>query len=129
MVPGEPVILCVDDEEVPLKLRRLVLQKAGHYVITAASSAEALEIARSSHIDLVLSDQVMPGSKGTELARDIKSFLPEVPFILLSGVNEVPANADCTDLFLSKLEGPQVLLETVEQILTKLGHGTAGSCR
>jgi CheY-like chemotaxis protein len=118
MPSDKAVILCVDDEEVPLKLRRMVLEKAGYYVITASSAAQALDIADSRHVDLVLSDQLMPpGFEGTELARRIKSFLPGVPFILLSGVNEVPADADCADLFLSKLVGPRVLCETVEQML------------
>jgi CheY-like chemotaxis protein len=117
MPSQKAVILCVDDEEVPLKLRRMVLEKAGYYVVTASSAAQALDIADSRHIDLVLSDQLMPGFKGTELARRIKTFLPGVPFILLSGVNEVPADADSADLFLSKLVGPRVLCETVEQML------------
>ena len=81
------------------------------------AAAQALEIADSRHIDLVLSDHLMPGSKGTELARQIKAFLPKVPFILLSGVNEVPADANCADMFLSKLEGPRVLCEIVEHFL------------
>jgi len=117
MASGKAVILCVDDEEVPLELRRLVLEKAGYKVVTACSAAQALEIADSRHIDLVLSDHLMPGSKGTELARQIKAFLPKVPFILLSGVNEVPADANCADMFLSKLEGPRVLCEIVENFL------------
>ena len=117
MLREKPVILCVDDEEIPLKLRRMVLEKAGYDVLTASSAAQALEIADSRHIDLVLSDQLMPGFKGTELARRIKTFLPGVPFVLLSGVNEVPADAECADLFLSKLVGPRVLCETLEQIL------------
>ena len=117
MASGKAVILCVDDEEAPLKLRRLVLEKAGYKVVTACSAAQALEIADSRHIDLVLSDHLMPGSKGTELARQIKAFLPKVPFILLSGVNEVPADANCADMFLSKLEGPRVLCEIVEHFL------------
>lgn len=123
MLSQKSVILCVDDEEVPLKLRRLVLEKAGYDVVTACSAAQALEIADSCHIDLVLSDQIMPGSMGTELARQLKAFLPSVPFILLSGVNEVPADADCADLFLSKLVGPRVLCETVEQILIGASKG------
>ena len=42
MVNEQPVILCVDDEEIPLKLRRLVLEKAGYRVVTACSAGEAL---------------------------------------------------------------------------------------
>ena len=84
MVDFKPVILCVDDEEVPLTLRKLVLEKAGYNVVTASSAAKALEIVFSRHIDLVLSDHLMPGPTGTELTRQIKAKLPELPVILIS---------------------------------------------
>ena len=63
------VILCVDDEENPLMLRKLVLQKAGFEVITANSAKQALKRLGSRKVDLVLSDQLIPGTTGTELAQ------------------------------------------------------------
>ena len=117
MVEAKPVVLCVDDEEIPLLLRKLVLEKAGYDVVTASSVLRALEIVSSRHIDLVLSDHLMPGSTGTELARQIKSRLPQLPVVLLSGVNEVPSDADCADLFLSKTAGPVNLCESIARVL------------
>lgn len=117
MVEGKLVVLCVDDEEIPLLLRKLVLEKAGYDVVTASSVFRALEIVASRHVDLVLSDHLMPGSTGTELARQIKSTFPELPVVLLSGVNEVPSDADCADLFLSKAVGPVNLCENIAKIL------------
>jgi CheY-like chemotaxis protein len=96
-----------------------VLQKAGYEVITATSAAQALEIVTSSVIDLVLSDHLMPDVTGTELARRVKASTPGVPVILLSGVNDVPADADCADLFLSKLVGPVSLYESISRVLSK----------
>lgn len=119
MSEHQAVILCVDDEEIPLKLRRLVLEQAGYEVVTAGSAAEALEIVTSHHIDLVLSDQVMPGSTGTELARKIKAKRPGLPIILHSGVNEIPSDASCADLFLSKVVGPVILCEKVAAVLSE----------
>jgi CheY-like chemotaxis protein len=119
MPEDKAVILCVDDEATPLTLRRLVLEKAGYNVVTAGSATEAWDIVTSRHIDLVLSDHLMPGSTGAELARDIKSRLPELPVILHSGVNEVPSGADCADLFLSKVVGPVILCEKVSAVLTE----------
>jgi CheY-like chemotaxis protein len=119
MLPDRTVILCVDDEETPLLLRRLVLQKAGYEVITATSAAQALQIVASSGIDLVLSDHLMPCVTGTELARQVKASAPALPVILLSGVNDVPADADCADLFLSKLVGPVSLCESISRVLSK----------
>ena len=51
MVKNKFVILCVDDEENPLVLRKFLLQKAGYEVITAKSGLEALKIASSEAID------------------------------------------------------------------------------
>jgi CheY-like chemotaxis protein len=113
------IILCVDDEENALTLRRLVLEKAGYKVITACGAEQALEVLSSHRVDLVLSDYLMPGLSGAQLARQIKMSLPNLPVILYSGVNEVPADAHCSDLFLSKVAGPAVLCEKISAILAE----------
>ena len=110
------VILCVDDETVPLTLRQLVLEKMGFAVLTASSATEALEI-QKQHVDLVLTDLLMPGFSGAELARKIKERTPALPIILLSGVNEVPEGANCADLFLSKVEGPARMAAKISEVL------------
>lgn len=112
-----PVILCVDDEERALLLRKLVLQKAGYEVVTALSAKQALDILASHPVDLVLSDHLMPGVTGAELARDIKAQHPTIPVALLSGVNDVPLDATSADIFLSKLEGPDNLCSAIAALL------------
>lgn len=111
------VILCVDDEENALALRKRVLQKVGYEVLTALSGREALDILASRPIDLVLTDHLMPGITGIELARQVKSQYSEIRVILLSGVNEIPAGADVADAFLSKVEGPDILCERIGAVL------------
>jgi CheY-like chemotaxis protein len=122
VAPGSPVILCVDDEETPLILRTLVLRKSGYNVVTANSAAKAMEMLDSNHVDLVLSDQLMPGGTGTELAKGIKERRPNLPVVLVSGVNEIPQDAKYADLFISKVEGPVALCEKLSQILERFGH-------
>src|ERR1700739_4062193 len=78
------VILCVDDEENALTLRKRVLQKAGYEVLTALSGREALAILASRRVDLVLTDHLMPGITGLELARQVKSQHPGIQVVLLS---------------------------------------------
>lgn len=112
-------ILCVDDEETALFLRKAVLQKFGFDVITATSAREALEILDRSKVDLLLSDLLMPELPGTELARLVKERFPDLPVVIVSGVNEMPAEAGCTDLFVSKLEGPVALCGHVRRVLQK----------
>jgi CheY-like chemotaxis protein len=111
------VILCVDDEENPLVLRRLVLQKAGYEVLTASSGKEALALTASRNVDLVLSDHLMPGMNGTELAQQIKAQHPDLPVILISGVNELPTGSTIANAFVSKIEGPHALCKEVAAIL------------
>lgn len=115
--PAKATILCVDDEENPLTLRSLVLQRAGYEVLTASSANQALEILSSSKVDLVLSDLLMPGKTGTELAREIKTNTPSLPVILISGVNEIPPEASYADMFLSKVEGPLAMCEKIASVL------------
>ena len=62
-------ILCVDDNEQALSVRKFMLETRGYRVLTASSSAQALEIFREGGIDLVLSDLIMPLMDGNELVR------------------------------------------------------------
>lgn len=119
MSESKAVILCVDDEPNSLVLRKLVLQKAGYDVLTANSAILALDVLASRQVDLVLSDQLMPGLTGTELARQIKNRWPSLPVILISGVNEIPADAGIADLFMSKVEGPVMMCRNVTDVLAK----------
>jgi CheY-like chemotaxis protein len=127
MVLNKAVILCVDDERNALILRKLVLQKAGYDVITASSARDALDIAASRNIDLVLSDHLMPGITGVELARQMKSRYPQIPVVLLSGVNEIPSGADAADVFLSKIEGPDRLCREIAAVLHASAPGYENS--
>ncbi len=122
MPPSSITILCVDDEETPRTLRKLILQKQGYQVITAASGTEALEVLDRVNINLVLSDQMMPGMTGTELTKSIKSLRPAMPVILISGVNEIPPDASYADRFISKAGGPELLFKVVVEVLTAYGY-------
>jgi CheY-like chemotaxis protein len=119
------VILCVDDEEVPLRLRKSVLEKYGFEVVAAPSAVDALGVLEQRPVDLVLTDLLMPGISGTELARKIKRRWPLLPVVLYSGVNEIPDDATCTDLFLSKIEGPAVMCQKIQEILSRPRASTA----
>jgi CheY-like chemotaxis protein len=121
LAAGDVTILCVDDEEIPRTLRKLILQKQGYQVTTVASGAEALEVLNRMYIDLVLTDQMMPGMSGTELAKVVKASWSAIPVILISGVNEIPADASYADRFISKADGPELLFTTVAQVLAEHG--------
>jgi DNA-binding NtrC family response regulator len=110
-------ILSVDDELNPLILRKMLLEKAGYRVLSASSGAEALRILEFETPDLVLTDHVMQGMTGAQLALEIKERYPEMPVIIISGLNEIPRGAEAADLFVNKLEGASKLLTCIALIL------------
>ena len=118
------LILCVDDEENQLAVRKLVLESKGYEVLTAASGQQALGLLAQHEVDLVLSDHLMPGLTGAELARQIKVQMPEMPVILISAVNEVPVDAAYADLFMSKLDGPMAMCENIAAMLARAKNGS-----
>ena len=65
------VILCIDDEVATLALRSLVLRSAGYEVLSAADGAAALELFRGVQVDLVITDHLLPGLTGTQLAAEM----------------------------------------------------------
>jgi CheY-like chemotaxis protein len=125
-VNEKELILCVDDEENQLAVRKLVLEQAGYAVLAASSGQQALALLAGHPIDLVLSDHLMPGLTGTELARQIKAGTPDLPVILISAVNEIPEDAAYADLFMSKLDGPQAMCQNIAAVLARSKNGSSG---
>jgi two-component system, cell cycle sensor histidine kinase and response regulator CckA len=83
---GSATILVVDDEIEMRKLLVRQLRSEGYNVLEAGYGMEALEVARSSPdpVDLVLSDIVMPGMIGTELAQRLLIEHPGIQVVLMS---------------------------------------------
>jgi two-component system, cell cycle sensor histidine kinase and response regulator CckA len=86
---GATILLVEDERPVRSTLRRL-LERHGYQVLEAANGQDALSLvaARGAEIDLVLSDMVMPGMGGTELAGRVRSSLPRMPVLLMTGYTE-----------------------------------------
>ncbi len=108
------IILCVDDNEQILSVRKFMLETRGYRVLTAQGAAEALEIFERGNVDLVLSDLAMPQMDGNELVRRMKAMAPEVPMILISGSVKAFDRAGNADAFLPK--GACTPLEVLERI-------------
>ena len=122
-------ILCVDDNEQALSVRKFMLETRGYRVLTAAGSEAALELFREGGIDLVLSDLIMPYMDGNELIRRMKELAPEVPAILISGSAKAFDRANRADAFLPKGAcSPVEMLERIRVMVArkrgpKKGHG------
>ena len=93
---GTETVLIVDDEELNIKVTKLILQRLGYDVITAGGGKEAVEIFsnQDNKIDLVILDMVMPDMGGGETYEILKEIRPSVKCILASGysINGQAAN-------------------------------------
>lgn len=93
-------ILVVDDNKIVRDLIRGVLERAGYEVREAQDGAEALDLAQQTGFDVLVTDLVMPGPRGTELLQRFRSQLPEVKVIAMSGyygddeLGDVPPDVD-----------------------------------
>jgi CheY-like chemotaxis protein len=87
-------ILLVDDDALISMATCEMLKDLGHQAIEAPSGSKALEILRAgTPIDIVVSDEAMPGMRGTRLAVEIGASWPEVPVILATGYAELPKHS------------------------------------
>ena len=87
---GIETILVVEDEESLLEIAKESLESFGYTVLTASSGPDALKLvsANEGTIDLMLTDVVMPGMSGRELADTLKQKLPELKVIFMSGYTD-----------------------------------------
>lgn len=92
---GRRTILLVDDDALISMATAELLKDLGHQVIEAPSGGRALEILRAgTAVDLVMTDQAMPGMTGTQLAAEIRATWPDLPIIIASGYAELPEPSD-----------------------------------
>jgi PAS domain S-box-containing protein len=83
-------ILAVDDDPLVALNTSSLLEELGHHVYSASSGTRALEILRKEqNIDLVITDQAMPGMTGAELVSKIRAERPELPVLLATGYAEL----------------------------------------
>jgi two-component system, OmpR family, response regulator CpxR len=114
------IILCVDDNEQALAVRKFLLETRGYRVLTASSAHDALETFRGGGIDLVLSDLLMPQMDGNEMVRRMKDLSPEVPMMLVSGTVKAFERANHADAFLPKGAcSPVELLERIRVMIAR----------
>ena len=104
------IILCVDDNEQTLSVRKFLLETRGYRVLTATSGHEALEIVERhapGDLSLLISDLMMPVMDGAELVRRVREVQPGLPTLM-------------ADVFLPKGAcSPVELLERVRVLVAR----------
>jgi DNA-binding NtrC family response regulator len=110
-------ILCIDDEELELSLRKMVLEAAGYGVFMATNASKALEVFRVQRIDLVITDNLR-GVTSHSFAGEVRHLSPHLPIMVLTGGTTLPATVAPPDYYLHKLDGPTEMIAKVQHAIT-----------
>ncbi|MDQ1638091.1 MAG: twitching motility two-component system response regulator PilH [Pyrinomonadaceae bacterium] len=119
--PGARVLLAEDDRALR-RFLQVILERAGYTVVPAADGLEAMKIALSSPVDVVVTDAMMPNLSGHELCRFIRNSqtLAHLPVILLSALEQKePNEGEQVDAFLSKPVAGEDLVSCIEKLLAR----------
>ena len=112
------VILFVDDDPLIAMSTTEMLEDLGHHVIGANSGLHALDILRSEQpLDLMMTDHVMPGMTGIELAAASREVRPSLPILLATGYAELPEGAQLDLPRLAKPYHQEQLRDRLDQLL------------
>lgn len=118
MVQNPHLVLCVDDELIGLKVRKILLERAGYQVLTAIDGVNGLALFEAHPVEAVVLDYSMPGMHGGEVATRMRQIKPRVPILLLSAYIGLPGEVtSLVDLYMTKGEGAPVLLQKLESLL------------
>jgi two-component system cell cycle sensor histidine kinase/response regulator CckA len=129
---GQETILLVDDEEALRVAAHRMLQRAGFTVLQASDGADALRV-MSEHtgpVHALVTDVVMPGVGGPELARRLREARPDLPTLFISGYTEEGVRTQRVlqpdAAYLEKPFSPEDLIRKVREILARPVKPPAG---
>ncbi|MBS1823305.1 MAG: response regulator [Acidobacteria bacterium] len=121
MTETSHLILCVDDELIGLRVRKVLLERAGYRVLTAMDGASGLRIFETEPVEAVVLDYSMPGMHGGEVAGRMRQIKPSIPILLLSAYLGLPAEVtSLVNLYMTKGEGAPVLLSKLEALFQSI---------
>lgn len=115
-------VLLLDDNVAQLTIREMVLRRAAIECHVATTAQSALALLRTSSgkskIGAVITDHLMPGMDGVEFVRQLRSFNPEIPVIVISGLPDADHEYQGLDvIFRLKPLEPEDLIALVQSTL------------
>lgn len=113
-------LLIVDDEQNILSSLKRLLRGAGYQVLTASSAEHGLTLLTEQRVDVILSDQRMPGMSGVEFLRQVKILYPDTVRMVLSGYTDLQSVTDAINegaiyKFLTKPWDDGILRANIEE--------------
>jgi len=107
------VILIVDDDNNIRKAVSRVCEHEGFEVVLAEDANQAIKILQQNQVDILMTDNDMPGQKGVELIRTVQPQLPKLKIILMSG--NCPDRIPYGVVFLSKPFNADDIINTIKE--------------
>ena len=120
-----PTVLVVEDTPLNLKLFRILLEHAGHTVLSAIDGRVALQMLETAQPDVVLMDVQLPEIDGLEVTRRLRAnhLTAHIPIAVVTGyasaADELAARDAGADAFLPKQTNNALLLEVVQRLATE----------
>ena len=123
-------VLLVDDNAIQAATRQTILKRAGYSVQAVLSPVRALELFQKKdfalEIGVVISDHIMPGMNGAEFVRELRKIRPDVPVIVISGLEEAEDEYEDLDVrFLVKPLPPDQLIANLQSLFLVQQQGAA----
>jgi CheY-like chemotaxis protein len=115
---SRPVILCIDDEDLGLEIRKMVLEREGFSVLTAHDGQSGLAMFDTERIDAVVVDFAMPGMDGGQVAASLRQKDPNIPILMLSAYVALPEEVmRVISISATKGDGAFTLVEKLKELL------------
>ena len=118
-LPIRPLILCLENNEFYLRLRKAALEQDGYSVIGLSNAQDALATLRDAPVCMVLAGHMLRGATGAALASEMKRIKPDVPVVLYSGKSDKLENVDA---FINKDVSTHDFLVLVRGIVKRYFH-------
>lgn len=113
-------VLCVEDEELQLRARKMLFESAGYRVLEARSAKRAVELFASNAVDAVVMDYWLSDQdgNGTVVAEQMKRLRPRTPILMLSGFTALPGEGALVDSWIRKSQlDPENLVTEVDRLI------------
>jgi len=121
------VLLCVDDRQPLLQLRKGLLEKVGYSVVTATSAPAAIALLKNSAIAAVLLEYKSEGMDAEAIAFHIKQRFPDLPIVLLSAHSALPERVLwLVDEYVTRSEPLEGLVHIIERVIRAAEQRTPG---
>ena len=122
---GQGIILLVEDEPVLLEMATLLLERMGYHVLNADSPERAIDIAKDQkgRINLLMTDVIMPGMSGMDLAVEINQLYPDIKLLFMSGYTaDIISENGVLDKKINFIQKPFVFNDLSRKIREVLDH-------